>query len=339
MMIPFEYVRPIARDRSPLSADNLDTLYGACRAVETLPGNVVELSSGKGGSAMFMAKCLPNKTVWMFDLESDIPSDIMNYVDIPFDQADLRGEKLCLVHLVHPTSGQIKTGLRSFWPKLVVGGRVLIYFPPESASIAEFLGLFPGGTNRVQHIQIPASADYFLIEKLADVPTDFDGGLVPRAEGDTTPLEAGPTPEGMTAEPVAVEDLQPTEIPGVLVESDIAGTGEAICLGGLEYAPDAVPLPEPLRKVEILRQDESWTEVPSLLQVINGNIFRMLESDGEILGPYLATGDGYTNAEGQPAIECRDVPRVKGAKSPVDLLAAGEINLGNDDPSMKRKDQ
>lgn len=163
-MIPFEDVRPVALGRSVLSPDNLHTLYQACQKVAGLEGQIAEVGVYKGGSAKMIAKCLPDKTVWMFDTFEGIPGfcgqdagvghekgdfacardevaafmaadGMENYIICPGTFPDsvedcdyaLEDEQFCLVHLDADTYEPTLAGLVFFWEKLIVGGKVLIH--------------------------------------------------------------------------------------------------------------------------------------------------------------------------------------------------------------------
>jgi len=163
-MIPFEDVRPVALGRSVLSPDNLHTLYQACQKVAGLEGQIAEVGVYKGGSAKMLAKCLPGKTVWMFDTFEGLPGfsgpdagaghaqgdfacarddvaafmakdGMKNYIIVPSKFPDsalennyaLDEEKFCLVHLDADIYEPTLAGLQFFWDKLIVGGKVLVH--------------------------------------------------------------------------------------------------------------------------------------------------------------------------------------------------------------------
>lgn len=334
-MIPFEDVRPVALGRSVLSPDNLYTLYQACQKVAGLPGQIAEVGVYKGGSSKIMAKCLPEKTVWMFDTFEGIPGfcgqdagvghetgdfacardevaaymaegGMENYIIVPGCFPDsaleylendyaLAEEKFCLVHLDADTYEPTLAGLQFFWDLLIVGGKILIHdydwqaTPGVKPAVEAFLALLPEGAALTEVIAVPGSIKYFQFIKMSeadllddleedveeveveemrevevcrgaadggenvwekveslvdvkegdifhmrepdetgfgenqiatcdgylgenDVPTiECEKAIEPRAENETAPLTEGETPEGVTAEPVAVEDLKPAE--------------------------------------------------------------------------------------------------------------------------------
>jgi len=72
-MLPFEEIWSEAKDFTMLDEPRARFLYNACAAVENLPGDLLEVGTFRGGSALILSRCLPSHRVVTFDTFAGMP--------------------------------------------------------------------------------------------------------------------------------------------------------------------------------------------------------------------------------------------------------------------------
>jgi len=315
-MILFEDARRAAFGRSSLNGDSFTVLYNACKAVESLPGMVVEIGVGKGGSAKFLMRCLPGKEFDLFDpwaecdtayLREDNPAKFTTQGVFPdVLDCDFADKPTALVHVDVNDAETIAAAIDFYWSELAVGGIIMIQAYPCVAEIVSQLRANPGNFT-LEEIGIPGALGYVKITRTAADDSIFD------LDTDDDEEEEDDDKEPITA---TVTNLDGSE----------CERGEDGLIHGEELEGETEPISD-MRKVEVQR-DGAWVSVESLLDVKENEIFHLMEPDGDSFGESLiATGDGYLNEENIPSIMC-DVallPREEGDTTP---LTEGETPDG-----------
>lgn len=146
-------MRPKVNGYTLLSSDRLDRIWDFAIQTRDLPGEMAELGTYKGGTAMTMTTACPSKTLHLFDTFEGIPEDdqhgahkrgefaaTMEEVDeylkghrvwfhkgkFPDTTVGFEDLTFSLVHLDADTYQSTKAGLKFFWPRLVAGGVLVL---------------------------------------------------------------------------------------------------------------------------------------------------------------------------------------------------------------------
>lgn len=139
---------------SLLSDAKLDAIRRACDQIEGVTGDLAELGVYRGGVGRLMAKRFPKRTVRLFDTFTGIPwdgydpakdrhrpgefacsldevrawlSDCPNVIFHPgLFPLTAAGERFAMVHLDADLFASTRAGLKWFWPRLSVGGCLVL---------------------------------------------------------------------------------------------------------------------------------------------------------------------------------------------------------------------
>jgi hypothetical protein len=151
------YYRTLVQRAKPftlLSEDRLENIAQLVRSVEDLPGDMAEVGTYRGGSAMVISAANPNKKLHVFDTFRGIPeadeyghhqagdfaadldsvrttlelSNVAYYVGIfPRTTKELPGDqRYCFVHLDGDTYQTTKNALAYFMPRMVEDGVIVL---------------------------------------------------------------------------------------------------------------------------------------------------------------------------------------------------------------------
>lgn len=140
--------------RTLLNQEKIDGLTAAIAAVRSVPGDFAELGVYRGGVARILANSLPRRTVRLFDTFTGIPWDgydptldrhkpgefPASLEQVRADLADCpnvifhpglfphtaAGGQFALVHLDADLYASTLAGLEYFWPRLSVGGCIIL---------------------------------------------------------------------------------------------------------------------------------------------------------------------------------------------------------------------
>jgi|GEM_PF-5813268 hypothetical protein len=143
--------------RTALSKENAQTVFDCARELIEIPGDIAELGIFRGGMSKMLAVSNDKKTVWSLDTFEGIPiseqdqgghakgdfaypyEDVLNYMSdapnvkiikgiFPLSATeDMMKRQFSLVHLDADIYRATKDGLDFFWPRLVVGGVILLH--------------------------------------------------------------------------------------------------------------------------------------------------------------------------------------------------------------------
>ncbi len=165
--------------KSIVSADRQQVIARLCKQVHDLPGQTAEVGVYRGGTAMLIATHLPEKTLHLFDTFTGIPvkdatidkHEIGDFNDTSIEQVKeylqhqnvqfhvgifpfsipgpLKSEEFAFVHLDADQYQSTRHGLEFFYPRLVVGGVIVMddykfsHCPGATKALDEFLANKP----------------------------------------------------------------------------------------------------------------------------------------------------------------------------------------------------
>lgn len=354
-MIPFEDARQAAFGRSTLNGDSFTALYQACKSIEALQGKVVEIGVGRGGSAKFLMRCLPDKEFDLFDLTDEAATFLAQDNAASFRlngsfpdslTCAFADQPVALVHVDVDDRDTILAALDFFWSEIVVGGMIVLpAYETAKAVIAQVKeqGGLEDNTYTVETIEVPGSIGTLKIVRTAE----DDDALFE----DDFEYEDEPTPEMKQVE--VLQDEEWTSVDSLLAvkegdifrmkEPDETEFGERMVATGDGYLNDddvpTIMCEKALEPREEGDVPEGMTAEPITAEE--------LASEGEGEEPAVEEEvDDTTTSSSTTAIDDLDDPDdeeddevVKESVSAVDKLASGKVSLSeDDDPEMKRKD-
>ena len=172
------------KDKTNLDADELFTLYTASCLLNDIDGEYAEVGVYRGGSACLVSHQMPNKKFYLFDTFEGLPHDETKQLDqepkggwlndtsvstavdliktsgisekqiivckgyFPNETGHLvsKDTRFCLVHLDTDRYESTKAGLKFFYSKLSIGGRIVVHdynckgTPGVKIAVNEFVG-------------------------------------------------------------------------------------------------------------------------------------------------------------------------------------------------------
>ncbi len=153
-----EFINLLAdvRDRCNMDNEEKFTLYSSMKAISGLSGEVAEVGVYKGGSAKILCEYKGDKEIHLFDTFEGLPAktvtkddlvkpgwlsdvdlnDVKKYLSkfskvffhkglFPETADGVKNKKFCLVHLDTDIYQGTLDGLKFFWPRMAIGGRII----------------------------------------------------------------------------------------------------------------------------------------------------------------------------------------------------------------------
>ena len=149
-----EILNKIGDNRGADNAENY-TLYSSLKATKNLPGNIAEVGVYKGGTARLICEIKGDKNLYLFDTFEGLPEtndndlfvqkgwlhntsleSVKNYLSdfkniyflkgvFPETVAPISDKKFSFIHLDTNLYQSTLDALEFFWPRMVVGGRIV----------------------------------------------------------------------------------------------------------------------------------------------------------------------------------------------------------------------